>query len=342
MISGMKTLKVSVVVVCFNEENNIKHCLDSILKQGYSNYEIVIVDGDSTDGTVRIVSEYQAYYKNVKIIINPKRTIASNRNVGVKHAKGMLVAFTDADCIVPTNWLSILVQGYIRHKGENHRIVAVGGGNTPPANTTDFLTALGILQNTFLGSLGSVQGKRYKKPHIVRSLSTLNVLYERDKIEEIGLFDETLKNMCEDADINYRLTKKGYHLLYLPDSFVIHKFRPTLKKWAQNMFAYGKGRARLMKKYRTITNVLYLLPLFFILIMLSTVLSIVHQLFLIPLLYFLTIGLFSVYISLKANRFLLTPYIMCIYIVQHFAYAAGEVYGFIISYGINNALRLSK
>lgn len=326
-----KNVEVSVIVVCFNEEKNIGACIESILKQDFPGFEIIVVDGNSTDRTVEIVRGYEKSDNNIRVVVNEKRTIASNRNVGVRHAKGKFIAFTDADCIVPVNWLSVLVSGFMENRARYPDMAAVGGGNVPPENASGFLAALGIVQNTFLGSLGSVQGKRYEKPHFVPSLATLNVLYEKDKLEKAGLFDEAMGNICEDADMNYRLRKNNYQLLYLPDAYVVHGLRPTFIKWAENMFAYGKGRAGLIIKHGTIMSFVYLLPLMFLLIMMSTAFCVFNRLFLIPLLYFPAISIMGAWVSLINRKPLLAPYVIFIYMLQHFAYAAGEAYGMIVS-----------
>jgi GT2 family glycosyltransferase len=323
-------IHVSVIVVCFNEERNIGACLDALIRQDFHGREIIVVDGNSTDRTREIVEEYRRKYEEISLVLNPKRTIASNRNVGVGRAKAPLVAFTDADCAPPPDWLSGLVAGYRSMHAQDKSVAAVGSGNTPPAQGSPFLVALGIVQNTFLGNLGSAQGMRFAKPRPVASLAALNVLYEKAKIVEAGLFDEDMGNMCEDADLNYRLRQNGYKLVYLPAPLVMHRYRSDLRKWGRNMFAYGKGRALLMRKHRTIMSPVYLLPLLFLPAIGSALLSVIHPLFLIPLLYFPIMAGFSVSVVLRARRPLLFPHVVCIYIAQHFSYAAGEAYGLLV------------
>lgn len=325
--NGATDIQASVIVVCFNEERCIGDCLDSLVNQNFRELEIIVVDGNSTDGTREIVEEYRRKYGEISLVINPKRTIASNRNAGVRRAKAPLAAFIDADCIAPADWLSGLVAGYRSMHAQDKSVVAVGSGNVPPEQGSVFLEALGIVQNTFLGSLGSTQGMRFQAPRRVPSLAALNVLYSKEKIVEAGLFDEDMGNMCEDADLNYRLRQNGYALVYLPSPIVVHRYRSDLRSWRRNMFAYGKGRALLMKKHRTIISPVYLLPLLFLAVMCSALLSLIHPLFLAPLLYFPAMAVFSVSVALRARRPLLFPRIFSIYVAQHFSYAAGEACG---------------
>ena len=326
---NMGDFRVSIVVPCYNEEKNIGDCLESLICQDYkkNHYEIVVVDGNSTDRTRDIVKQYQAKHENIRLLVNPKRTTSSNRNVGVNNAEYDYVALIDGDCIAPKDWLKTLVEGYRTHREQDESIVAVGGANMPPKRESKFVEAIGVSLNTFLGSFGSIQGKIYEAPKIVPSLATLNALYEKEKMLEVGLFDESLRSDAEDADFNFRLTQKGYKLLFLPNSFVWHKMRPTPRSWMKNMFRYGRGRALLLKKHRSTHSFLYLLPPLFILVMLSPLLSFFHWIFLLPLAYFPFIFLISIYECLKTNKFALTFHVMLAYISTHFAYGIGEIYG---------------
>ncbi|MDY0128997.1 MAG: glycosyltransferase, partial [Methanosarcina vacuolata] len=97
----MKYPFVSVVVGIRNEEKFIEECIESLLNLDYprDSYEIIIVDGMSTDKTRDIVQKYP-----VKLLLNEKKNVAAARNLGVDNARGELVAFTDGDCKVDTQW----------------------------------------------------------------------------------------------------------------------------------------------------------------------------------------------------------------------------------------------
>ena len=118
--------------------------------------------------------------------------------------------------------------------------------------------------NSWLGSLGSVQGRNFRVSFPVESLACLNVLYEKEPIVCVGGFDEELGNMCEDADMNYRLRKMEKKLIFLPDLEVVHHSRKSLQDWISNMYAYGVGRARIMLKHRTVFNWAYAAALAFL------------------------------------------------------------------------------
>lgn len=327
----MAAVKVSVIIVSYNEEKNIGPCISSVLNQNYGmdNYEVIVVDGNSEDKTVDIVKEYEKRFRNLRHVINEERTIASNRNAGIKAARGCFIAFTDADCLVPNNWLKTLVDSYANFKKAAATVAAVGGANIPLPGERGYASAIGIALNNFFGSLNSVQGKRFGSARSVRSLAALNVLYGKEKLEEIGGFDISMKNMCEDTDVNQRLIKNGYKLMYMPDSFVWHKYRPTLAKWAQNMFAYGKGRAKLIKRHGLWQNLPYLAPLFFIAVMaVSLVCAFADKRFCIPLAAYLAgLIIISIYECVRAAKPGLILKVFMVYLVTHFAFSLGEVRG---------------
>src|ERR1700677_1571304 len=92
-------MKVSVITVCFNAANIIKHCLDSVADQKYSNIEHIVIDGNSNDETMEIVKSYQ----HIAIAISePDSGIYNAMNKGIAHAKGELIIFINADDRFPT------------------------------------------------------------------------------------------------------------------------------------------------------------------------------------------------------------------------------------------------
>ncbi|GJQ59918.1 MAG: glycosyltransferase [Candidatus Scalindua sp. AMX11] len=320
---------VSVIITCYNEERNIRECLNTLINQTYDSdkYEILVVDGCSIDGTQSIVKEFAGAHSNVFLAIEPKKGTAAGRNRGVHTARYDHIAFIDADCEAPPDWLATLVRGYVDIKGKSRGVVAVGGINIPPENSSTFLRAIGVALDSYIGSFGSVQGRQFKKPRFVASLSNLNVLYNKQKIKDIGWYDESLVSEAEDADINFRLFSAGNKFLFVPYSFVWHKMRPTPVTWLRNMFRYGKGRARLLKRYPQMWTVSFMLPLLFAASIFSLFLIPFSLFFSVPALYFPALFCFSLYLCLKKRDPTLVLHVMLVYLIQHFGYAAGEAYG---------------
>lgn len=322
-------MNVSIIVTCLNEEKNIGDCLKTLMAQDYraGQYEIVIADGSSTDNTQSIVREFSEKYHQVKLAIHNRKGTAAGRNTGVSAAKYDYIAFIDADCEAPENWLSTLVSAYMDISGKDNRVIAVGGINLPPAGCGSFVNAIGVALDSFMGSFSSVQGRQYKNPLYVSSLSNLNVLYRKQSIIDIGCYDESLYSEAEDADLNFRLHVVGHRFVFIPNSCVWHKMRPTPKTWFKNMFRYGKGRARLLKRYPKMWNLSFVLPILFGIGMISVIFGPLLNLFYLPLLYFPLLVLFSLFQSIKKGEPTIVLQVMIVYLIQHFGYAAGEIYG---------------
>lgn len=105
----------SVVIAARNEEHNIRSCLRSVFSQNIpcSNYEVIVVNDRSDDRTSEILAELKSEYRNLKVLeitetvpgISPKKNAVSK---GIAASSNELVVFTDADCIVPSGWLSCI------------------------------------------------------------------------------------------------------------------------------------------------------------------------------------------------------------------------------------------
>ncbi|MDY6862566.1 MAG: glycosyltransferase family 2 protein [Thermodesulfobacteriota bacterium] len=322
-------MNVSIIVVCLNEEINIDACLNTLINQTYppDKYEVIVVDGGSTDRTQELVKGFEKGVSNIRLVVELKKGTAAGRNTGIRASQYDYVAFIDADCEAPSDWLATLVKSYRNRKDLDQKLIAVGGTNIPPEGMGDFLKSVGIALDSYPGSFSSIQGRRFKRHIYVPSLSTVNVLYERQKIIEIGYFDETLGSEAEDADINFRLITAGYRLYFVPDSFVWHKMRSTPKTWLKNMFRYGKGRARLLKRHSQMWALSYTLPLIFLVVMTSILLIPFSKLFLLPLIYLPLLFFYSLLQCIKKKAAVLVFHVLLVYFIQHFGYAAGEVYG---------------
>ena len=90
-------MKISIITVCLNSEKTIIHTLNSVMTQDYKNIEHIIVDGGSTDGTIKIIKNYAL--KNKKIFINKGMSLYRSLNFGIKKSKGKLISILHSDDI---------------------------------------------------------------------------------------------------------------------------------------------------------------------------------------------------------------------------------------------------
>lgn len=324
-------MDISIAIVTYNAQDHIEECLNSLVMQvpHGGKREILVIDGNSDDKTREIVKEL--FKDTVSLINNPNRTITSNRNVALSKATFPFIAFTDSDCTVPRDWLKKLADEFDIIKNEDPSIAGIGGGNIIGDTNNAFQTALGIALNTYIGTLGSVQGKSYSRRRRVGSLACLNVLYDRKVLISIDGFDEKLENMCEDADLNYRLYKNNYSLYYTPNNNVYHKTGNSIYSWSQKMFAYGKGRAKIVIKHHTLFSPSYIV-VFTVLptVLVGILTGHVRQVFLLVSIYILVVLIEGVIGSIRnKNNYLLK--IACILAATHIFYIIGFWYELSIS-----------
>jgi len=115
----VKQPEISVVIPAYNEEKQLPLCLGSLTKQRcVFPYEIIVVDNASTDRTAEIAEEF-----GVRVIHEPRKGVSAARQAGFEAARAEIIASTDADCIVPSDWLSRIRDIF----DENPRLAAVGG-----------------------------------------------------------------------------------------------------------------------------------------------------------------------------------------------------------------------
>lgn len=97
---------ISIIIPIYNTEKYLRRCLDSIVAQTYKDFECIIVDDGSTDGSGKICDEYVAKDNRFKVFHKKNGGVSSARNLGLDNAKGEYIAFCDADDYVKENWLS--------------------------------------------------------------------------------------------------------------------------------------------------------------------------------------------------------------------------------------------
>jgi GT2 family glycosyltransferase len=218
-----KAKTISVVVITRNEEKNIRDCLDSLNSQNYDRdkYEMVVVDS-STDKTPSIVRSYSS----IKLFIMPDAGFAKARNKGVQEATSEHVAFIDADCIAPRNWLSNLAN-YL-----DEGFAGLGGHAFPPENSSHIGYCIACLGFPAGGVLGL-------SPNDLPV--TCNAIFKRAVLQMVGGFDTRLRHGGEDADLCRRLKENGFKLKIVQSSFVYHKTRSFREFVA---WSYRRGIAR--------------------------------------------------------------------------------------------------
>jgi glycosyltransferase involved in cell wall biosynthesis len=196
---------ISIVVPAHNEENFIAQCLNSLKNQNYPNdyFEIIVVNNNSTDKTSEIADNF-----DVKIIKKTEGPVGAVRNSGAYLAQGEYLAFIDADCIAPPNWLA---QGVRALSTKN----TVYGGGTDLKTHAHWIEKAWLLKN--------------KLPP--RELLGCCIFIKKTDFLDVGGFDEKITS-GEDTKLSISLRHHNYDVRMTDTLNVIHLGNPdTLRKF---------------------------------------------------------------------------------------------------------------
>jgi len=233
----MKVASISVVVITHNEEKKIRECLDSLTALDYplDKHEILVVDA-SEDETPQIVQKYE----KVRLIKSAKG-YSQQKNEALKAAAFDILAFTDADCIVPRDWLKVIDRVF-----QDERVAAVGGNAFPPPQTRHFGRWTACVGHPAGGAIGfDANIKRTEEG--VSFAAGCNSAFRKQALIEVNGFDPRFYDGGEDVDVSRRLREKGYFLDYVPELTVYHKPRGTLGSYLRWNIGVGITKFNLSK-----------------------------------------------------------------------------------------------
>jgi len=224
--------KVSVVVASYNGGRTLKVCLDSLVCLNYPNYEVILVDDGSTDGTTEIAS----LYPTVQYFRQTNHGLSVARNTGIKAAEGEIVAFTDSDCRADEDWLYYLVGDLL-----TSRFTGVGGHNFLPPEDSPVAAAV----------LVSPGGPAHVmlNDRLAEHIPGCNMAFYKWALDEIGGFDPIFTKAGDDVDVCWRLQQRGYRIGFNPAGFVWHYRRSTVKAYLKQQRGYGEAEAMLVRKH---------------------------------------------------------------------------------------------
>lgn len=222
----MENVSVSVVICVKNEEKYIEDCVNSILRQSFPNFELIIIDDQSTDSTGDLIGRFNderiKYFRNEKWL-----GISESRNQGLSHSKGDYVFFTDGDCVVPENWIKEGLK-YFR----NPDCVAIEG-------------VIYYVSKDYQPSFSDhVMENRYGNKFM-----TGNMAYKKCVIDAVGGFDKRL-TYHEDRDIALKLMKMG-KIYFCPTMIVYHpRVVMSPKQLVKSAATIAKNRVYLFRKFK--------------------------------------------------------------------------------------------
>lgn len=218
------SLSVSVIIPNWNGLEHLNVCLTSLRKQQGIEFEVILVDNGSTDGSQSYVRDN---FPDVNLIeLNENRGFTGANIVGYANSKGDIVTLLNNDTEVERDWLATIVDAFQRHPE-----VGIVASKMLLFDRRDHFHTAGDFYR-----LDGIPGNRgvwqrdigqYDREEYVFSACGGSAAYRRSMIDEIGFLDQSYYFSCEDTDLSWRAQLAGWKVLYVPEAVVFHKLQAT-------------------------------------------------------------------------------------------------------------------
>ena len=218
---------ISVIVPAKDAAKTLGECLQALLHQnGFlfnHDYEVIVVDDGSVDNTAKIAERYA-----VKVILQANAGPGAARNAGARIAKGVLLAFTDADCAPRPTWLKELTYPFL-----NPEVVGVKG--------TYLTHQIGQVPR-FVQLEYEYKYSHMRNQESIDFIDTYSAAYRKNVFLQNAGFDESVR-ILEDQEFSSRLARKGYHMVFAPKATVYHIHTGTFFEYLRKKFRIGYWKA---------------------------------------------------------------------------------------------------
>jgi GT2 family glycosyltransferase len=223
--------RVSVVVCTYNGSRTIRDCMEGMRRLNYPNFEVIVVDDGSTDGTSEIVREY-----DVHLLRTENRGLSHARNLGLMLASGEIIAYTDDDAYPDPHWLY-----YLAHAFRTTDYAAIGGPNLPPPGD-------GLIAEAVANAPGG-------PTHVLLSdreaehIPGCNMAFRAELLRDLGGFDPQFRTAGDDVDVCWRIQQAGWKVGFHAAALVWHHRRKTVRAYWKQQSGYGRAEAMLHRKW---------------------------------------------------------------------------------------------
>ena len=209
-------MKASIIINTLNRGHTLENTIKSLFYLDYKyDYEVIIVDGNSTDNTAEILDKYKEY---IKIGNCPCANLSMSRNIGLAMADSNYIAFIDDDAVPEPEWLTNIMK-----KFDSEEVAAVGG---PVYNSygINFQTKR-IVSDRFVDSYVKPKLPIHSFPHSFEFYRVIgcNSIFRKDYVLKVGGFNEQYDYFLDETELCSRLIDYGYRIEYSEDAFVHHK-----------------------------------------------------------------------------------------------------------------------
>lgn len=259
---------ISVVVLTYNRCQELRRCLDSLIRQSYKDKEIIVIDNGSNDGTAGVLKEYE-----IRVIRDGVKNKAYLRNLGLRQARGKIVAYIDDDAVAQPLWLDSIASTFAKSN-----TIGAAGGPALTVGKQEILSLYELSKSSLItrfgldifnkivmggklwnvGVLGrggaySVGGSLPESAALPNSIpvdiiATCNAAVLKKAAQEINGFDENFIFNQEDGDLFLRIRNAGYQIIFNPKAAVTHYVSPRKSTRASD-FLLGRDYGFFLLKH---------------------------------------------------------------------------------------------
>ena len=245
--------KYSIVLPVYNRPDEVDELLESLTKQSFKDFEVVIVEDGSTDTCKEVVKQYQELLQ-IQYHFKKNEGQGFARNYGFKHCKGTYFIVFDSDCIIPPHYFTSLEEFLAQYP-----VDAFGG---PDAAHPSFTVIQKAISHT-MTSIFTTGGIRGNKKHVgTYHPRSFNMGMHRKVYEATQGYK--IPFMGEDMEFSTRILKMGFKTALVPDAFVYHKRRTSFAKFYKQLKYFGRARINLSRFHSGQVGVIHLFPALFI------------------------------------------------------------------------------
>jgi len=323
-LDNSENVLVSIIVCSRNEEKYIEDCINSLTNQNNipGEYEIIVIDGMSEDGTREILSRLADEDDKVILMDNPAKVKPPAVNIGFKNSRGRFLAICDAHTVYAEDYISKLLQLM-----DEHPEAQCVGGPIVSVGDTNFGKANAIAMSSVIG-VGNAK-HRFSDYEGYAEMACFP-LFRREVLAMIGYYDERFI-INHDDEYCYRLNLAGgkVYLSHRAKSYYYVRGKPS--KLFYQYYTYGFWQIATLKKHKIPISIRQLIPAtFFLLLLILFIAGIFANSWIIALgllvIYFSALVFFTVS-KLFKNKFTVVKYIPFALFILHFAYACGFISG---------------
>lgn len=317
---------LSIILPCRNEERYIEDAVESVYRTGIdpADFELLVIDGMSTDKTAALVQNLQKKYENLRLVENKNRTVPYAMNLGIQKALGDYIVRLDAHCMYPDNYFEKLLEWQKRLDADNVGGVIITETKSKSPAAEAIVTVLSDKYGV---------GNSYFRIGIdeVREVDTVPFgFFKREVFDKYGLYDVRLKR-SQDIELNRRIKAGGGHIFLIPEIKLVYFSRETFGELFKKYFENGKWNvfvAYYTKRLKSLSIRNFIPVIFVFTVIVSLILSLHYSVFLIfPLLYLIIMSVRSLYLSVKKKKSFV--HILAAFAVLHFSHGLGALSGMV-------------